>query len=73
MPTTQKKTPNIKLQEAIYSSGKRTFEIANEVGMTPYRFAYIARGIYPVREHEKKPIAKALGKKVSDLFDAAAV
>ena len=66
---TPKLSQNVELKTAICITGKKNYVIANEADILPCRLSYIVNGIYPAKEYEKKQIAKALGAKVSDLFD----
>lgn len=59
---------NLKLKIAILESGKRGYQIANELGWHPTKVSQIVIGAYSPSFDEKKQLADALGYSVSEVF-----
>jgi|TARA_B100000315_G_C14089118_1_gene368393 transcriptional regulator with XRE-family HTH domain len=59
---------NLRLKIAILESGRRGYQIANELGWHPTKVSQIVIGAYSPSLEEKKQLADALGHSVSEVF-----
>lgn len=65
---------DLKLKFAILEAGTTQSRVAAETGISPSRLSNIVRGYnIPVTADEQRRIAKALGKRVKDLFSDEAI
>lgn len=63
---------NTALKVAIVSSGHRQYVIAGRAGMNETLLSKIITGRTTATPEQKKALAKALGRRVQDLFPEAA-
>jgi len=62
---------NIEIKVAILRSGKKGYEIANELGWHPTRISQIISEVYKPSFQEKKQLAGALNTTVGELFPSS--
>ena len=62
---------NRRLRLAAWETGLKDFELARKAGIHPTAFSAIVNQHYKPNEKQKKAIAKAVKKPVSQLFEEA--
>jgi hypothetical protein len=64
---------NTRLKIAIIKNGLKAYELAHELGWHPTKLSHVVTGAYPASVDDKRQIADALGKTVSELFNSEEV
>jgi transcriptional regulator with XRE-family HTH domain len=64
--------PNTALKTALFETGTSQLEVAQKTGIHESRLSRIVRGHSEPSDDEKKLIARALGKPVTQLFSSEA-
>lgn len=59
---------NMTLKIAILQSGRKGYQIAHDLGWHPTKISQIVIGAHRPNSDEKRQLASALGKKISELF-----
>ena len=61
---------NTRLKVAIIESGQKSYELAYKLNWHPTKLSHVVTGAYPASVDDKRQLADALGKTVSELFNS---
>jgi hypothetical protein len=59
---------NLNLKICILRSGRKGYEVAQQLGWHPTKLSQIISGVYSPDEEDKKLLANAIGVSVVDIF-----
>jgi len=61
---------NLELKISILRSGRKAYEIAQQLGWHPTKISQIVSGVYSPNEDEKGRLANAIGVPVTEIFSS---